>query len=146
MKLSSSSFAEGENIPTKFTCQGEDISPELLISDVPPETKSLALILEDPDAPSGDWVHWIIWNIPPETIKIPENVGASFAVQGNTSAGKPNYGGPCPPSGSHRYIFKLYALSEMLDISATSDKAAFMSAIAQKTLAEFTLNAKYQKT
>ncbi|MCU7551228.1 YbhB/YbcL family Raf kinase inhibitor-like protein [Chitinophagaceae bacterium LB-8] len=123
MKLESSDFKHGEAIPSVFTCQGEDRSPSLKISDVPAEAKSLVLILDDPDAPNGRWVHWLVWNIPPETGGIDGNHVPKEAVQGKNSWGRTSYGGPCPPSGTHRYFFKLYALDEMLSLSSADVKA-----------------------
>ena len=110
MYLTSPSFEHNQPIPRKYTCDGENVSPPLVISDVPPEAKSLVLIVDDPDAPAQTWVHWILWNLDPATKDIPEGVSAPATHQGLTSFGRPGYGGPCPPSGTHRYFFKLYAL------------------------------------
>jgi Raf kinase inhibitor-like YbhB/YbcL family protein len=116
MKITSPAFNEGQPIPPKFTCQGENISPALVWSGAPDGTKSLALVTEDPDAPSGTFIHWVIYNMPPGLTGLPEKVPASSQVsgtgaQGITSSGRPGYTGPCPPSGKpHRYFFKLYAL------------------------------------
>src|SRR3989344_1940186 len=118
MKIQSSAFNNNETIPVKYTCDGENINPPLSFSDIPSDAKSLALVMDDPDAPSGTWVHWTVWNIDPKTIEIvPQN-----AIEGTTSFGKPGYGGPCPPSGTHRYFFKLYALDNTLQLSASSTK------------------------
>jgi Raf kinase inhibitor-like YbhB/YbcL family protein len=122
MKLESSDFEHGEAIPVVFTCQGEEQSPSLNISEVPAEAKSLVLIMDDPDAPGGTWVHWLVWNIPPETGAFDKNHVPEGAVQGKNSWGHPGYGGPCPPSGSHRYFFKLYALDELLSLSSADVK------------------------
>lgn len=108
MKITSSAFKHGENIPKKYTCDGENMNPPLTISDPPDGTESFALIVDDPDAPGGTWVHWIVWDIPEDTREIPERV--EFASQGMTDFGSVGYGGPCPPSGFHTYRFKLYAL------------------------------------
>lgn len=121
MKISSPAFLNGELIPSKYTCDGENINPPLLIENVPAEAKSLVLIVDDPDAPMGTWVHWTIWNIDPNTREIPENTVPQGAVEGKTSFGKPGYGGPCPPSGTHRYFFKIYALDSLLNLPSTSD-------------------------
>lgn len=121
MKLKSV-FEEGEEIPENYTCDGIDINPPLEIIDVPDGAKSLALIVEDPDAPDGTWVHWVIWNIPPNIGRIHEGVVPAGAVQGMNDFRKSSYGGPCPPSGKHRYFFKLYALDCALDISTASTK------------------------
>jgi Raf kinase inhibitor-like YbhB/YbcL family protein len=118
MKIKSSEFKHGEAIPPVFTCQGDDKSPPLKISDVPAEAKSLVLIVDDPDAPGGTWVHWLVWNIPPDTGVFDQNHVPNGAVQGKNSWGRAGYGGPCPPSGTHRYFFKLYALDDMLQLSS----------------------------
>ena len=120
MHIQSTDFENKALIPDEFTCMGKDISPELQISEVPPHTASLALIMEDPDAPNGTWTHWVIWNIPPETSVIPRNVSTDFARQGLNSWPKKGYGGPCPPSGTHRYFFKLFALTKELDLPDNS--------------------------
>jgi Raf kinase inhibitor-like YbhB/YbcL family protein len=120
MKIESSEFKHGEAIPAVFTCQGDDKSPPLKISDVPAEAKSLVLIVDDPDAPGGTWVHWLVWNIPPDTGVFDQNHVPNGAVQGKNSWGRAGYGGPCPPSGTHRYFFKLYALDDMLPLSSAN--------------------------
>ncbi len=114
MKLQSPAFENNKSIPPKYTCDGDDISPPLLISEVPKEAKSLVLIVDDPDAPGGDWVHWVIWNIPPATQKIEEDSTPQGSSEGLTDFRHPGWGGPCPPSGEHRYRFKLYALDSEL--------------------------------
>jgi Raf kinase inhibitor-like YbhB/YbcL family protein len=116
MKIESPAFQNNERIPSKFTCDGQNINPQLRFSEVPEEAKSLVLISDDPDAPMGTWVHWTVWNIPPETREIPEDSVPEGSVEGLTSFGKPGYGGPCPPSGTHRYFFKLFALNTRLDL------------------------------
>lgn len=120
MKLESPAFGNMERIPSKYTCDGQDINPPLKISDVPENTKSLVLIVDDPDAPAGTWVHWLVWNISPNTKEIPENSVPKNAVEGITSWNRVGYGGPCPPSGTHRYFFKLYALDTILDLPSTT--------------------------
>lgn len=146
MKLSSSNFENNSAIPAEYTCQGKDINPELEIKDVLPEAKSLALIMDDPDAPGGIWTHWVVWNIPPETKVIPAGVGDKFAVQGNNSWPKLGYGGPCPPSGSHRYFFKLYALNERLNLPAGSSKADLENAMKDKIIDQVQLMGTYKKS
>jgi len=113
--ITSSVFKHNSKIPSKYTCDDKNINPPLEFSDIPKETKSLVLIVDDPDAPSKTWVHWIAYNIDPSTTKIEENSVPREALQGTTDFGKPGYGGPCPPSGTHRYFFKLYALDTILD-------------------------------
>jgi Raf kinase inhibitor-like YbhB/YbcL family protein len=120
MKISSSAFGHNEAVPKKYTCDGSNINPPLTIADVPADAKSLALIVDDPDAPAGTWIHWTIWNINPGLTEIAEN-SVPAGVEGYTSFGKPGYGGPCPPSGTHRYFFKLYALDTLLDLSPRAD-------------------------
>ncbi len=123
MRLESTVFQSNQNIPSKYTCDGDDINPPLAISDVPEGAKSLVLIVDDPDAPAGDWVHWTLWNIDPNTSEIAENTVPSGAVEGTTDFGKTGWGGPCPPSGTHHYQFKLYALDTQLSLGSSSKKA-----------------------
>ena len=120
MKISSAAFENNSFIPSKYTCEGQEINPPLEFKDVPEDTKSLALIVDDPDAPMKTWTHWTIWNIDAKTIQIPENSCPKGAIEGVTSFGRTGYGGPCPPSGTHRYFFKLFALDKMLDLSPNS--------------------------
>ena len=115
MKIGSSAFSEGGNIPSKFTCDGADLSPPLQIEGVPSGAKSLVLIVDDPDAPSGLFTHWMIWNIDPKTNSIPEG-NSSNGAAGKNDFGKSGYGGPCPPSGTHRYYFRVFALDRPLDL------------------------------
>ena len=121
MTIASSQFRHNGRIPAKYTCDGDNVSPPLEVRDIPEASKSLALIVDDPDAPAGIWVHWTVWNIDPKTAQISENGIPAGAVEGRTSFGKPGYGGPCPPSGTHRYFFKLYALDTILDLSTQAD-------------------------
>lgn len=121
LTLKSPSFNHNDSIPSKYTCQGENVNPPLEIKGVHPATKSLVLIMDDPDAPAGTWVHWTVWNIPPDATAIAEN-SKPEGVEGATSFGETGYGGPCPPSETHRYFFKLYALDATLDLSSTAKK------------------------
>ncbi|MGH2644536.1 MAG: YbhB/YbcL family Raf kinase inhibitor-like protein, partial [Chitinophagaceae bacterium] len=116
MQLTSGAFKNEEEIPAKYTCSGEDINPPLIISGIPAKAKSLAFILDDPDAPNGTFTHWIMWNIYPQTKNIAENSVPRNAIQGENSAGQNKYFGPCPPSGIHHYHFKIYALDTMLSL------------------------------
>ena len=129
MKLTSPVFQNNEKIPPQYTCDGEDVNPPLEISEVPENTQSLVLIFDDPDAPMGTWVHWLVWNTDPATTEIAENTVPTDAVEGITSFGQPGYGGPCPPSGTHRYFFKLYALDTRIDLTAEADKEKLEQAI-----------------
>ena len=114
MKLTSSAFADGSLIPVKYTCNGKEISPPLEISGVPAGAKSLIIILEDPDAPTGTWDHWVVFNIDPKTLVIAEGTTPEGAIFGSNTGGTVAYEGPCPPSGTHRYVFTLYAISSKL--------------------------------
>ena len=117
MKIISPAFANNGNIPNTYTCDGEDISPPLEFVDVPEETTTLVLIVEDPDAIGKDWVHWIVFNIDPHTTKVHEDSIPTDGIQAVTDFGHDGYGGPCPPSGIHRYLFKLYALGTTLHVT-----------------------------
>lgn len=121
MKLTSPDFENNQNIPKKYTCLGENINPTLKIDNIPKNTKTLALIMDDPDAPRGTWVHWVMWNIPILT-ELKEDSVPNESIQGLNSANQTNYMGPCPPSGTHRYFFKIYALDTELELDKTSTK------------------------
>jgi hypothetical protein len=125
MQITSSAFESNQNIPAKYTCDGEKLSPPLSISGVPEKSKSLVLICDDPDAPNGDFVHWLVWNIPTETTQIDEGQ-APAGVEGTTSYNKTGYGSPCPPSGTHRYFFKIFALDTELDLDSVAKKSALL--------------------
>lgn len=120
MEITSSRFNHNENIPALYTCDDADINPPLIISGTSEEAKSLVLIVDDPDAPAGTWVHWTVFNIDPKTTEISENTVPQGSIEGLTSFNSPGYGGPCPPSGTHRYVFKIYALDETLDLDETA--------------------------
>lgn len=145
MKIESTAFKHGESIPPKYSCQGVDFNPPLQISDVPAAAKSLALIMDDPDAPMGTWVHWVMWNISPQTNLIAENSVPASAVQGENSWGKNQYGGPCPPSGTHRYFFKVYALDAHLSLSQSANKKKLEDAMKGHILAQGELMGIYRK-
>jgi len=123
LKISSPAFKHNSHIPPKYTCDGVDVNPPLSIENVHSGAKSLALIVDDPDAPMGTWVHWVIWNISPDTKEIKEHTVPSEASEGVNDFRRRNYGGPCPPSGTHRYFFKLYALDNTLTLNANTTKA-----------------------
>jgi Raf kinase inhibitor-like YbhB/YbcL family protein len=120
IKIESTAFKDNEMIPADYTCDGSDINPQLIISGIPADAKSLVLIVEDRDAPAGTWIHWTVWNIDPAATEIPENSVPFGAVEGVTDFGEPGYRGPCPPSGTHHYFFKLYALDTDLGLSASA--------------------------
>jgi hypothetical protein len=122
LKITSPVFKDSGAIPKQYTCDGKDVNPPLSIEGVPLQTKSLALIVDDPDAPVGTWVHWVVWNIDPMTKEIKENIVPKGAMQGMNDFKRTSYGGPCPPSGTHRYFFKLYALDTVLSISPSTTK------------------------
>jgi Raf kinase inhibitor-like YbhB/YbcL family protein len=143
MKLRSSAFNHNEPIPRRHTCQGEDISPELIIEEIPPGTESLVLIVDDPDAPGRTFDHWIVYDIP-VTERIEE--GAVPGTQGINDFGKNRYGGPCPPSGTHRYFFKLYALDEALDLPAGLGKNDLQNAMKGHILDQTELIGLYAKS
>lgn len=129
MKISSPAFKHNEMIPAKYTCDGADVNPALAIENAPAEAKSLALIMDDPDAPRGTWVHWVVWNVNPKIREIKENTVPDGGKQGMNDFRKHDYGGPCPPSGTHRYFFKLYALDTILDIQPNATKAQLEGAM-----------------
>lgn len=133
LALTSSAFAYGANIPEKYSCDGEDINPPLTIGNVPESAKSLALLLEDPDAPGGTYDHWVVWNIPADHLRIAEN--SVPGTEGANSFGKKSFGGPCPPDGRHRYFFRVYALNTELELDSSSDKSALLMAMDGKVLA-----------
>jgi Raf kinase inhibitor-like YbhB/YbcL family protein len=127
--IESPAFESGENIPVKYTCDGENINPPLIFKDITSGTITLALIVDDPDAPGGTWTHWTLFNINPETTAIAENSVPEGSVEGTTDFGKPGYGGPCPPSGTHRYYFRLFALDTSLDPNAGAKISTLTDAI-----------------
>ena len=148
--VTSLAFKEGGMLPAKYTCDGQDISPPLNWQQVPQGVKSFALISDDPDAPVGIWVHWVMWNIPAEANGLPENVPAgkdlpNGSKQGVNSSRKQGYSGPCPPSGTHRYYFKVYAIDTMLNLPADSTKQVLLDAMKGHILAEGSLMGKYRR-
>lgn len=143
LKITSSVFEHNQMIPRAYTCQGHDVNPPLFIEGVPADAESLALIMDDPDAPMGTWVHWVVFNIPPETQGIPEN--SVPGTQGWNDFRKNDYGGPCPPSGTHRYFFKLYALDTMLELEEGGTKRQVEEAMEGHILAQADLIGLYKK-
>ncbi len=150
ISVRSSAFQEGGMIPAKYTCDGDDVSPPLEWTGIPQGTKSLALICDDPDAPVGTWVHWVIWNIPATLNGLAEDVPPDPQLpdgsrQGISDFRRPGYGGPCPPSGVHRYYFKVYALDAMLELPSGTRKADLLKAMNGHILAEGQLMGKYRR-
>lgn len=151
LEVESSAFRAGEAIPTRYTCDGEDLSPALSWSEPPAGSQSLVVICDDPDAPVGTWVHWVLFNIPPTTRSLPEGVPADPAVagvgtHGSNSWHRLGYGGPCPPAKStHRYYFKVYALDTHLALKAGADRQAVEKAMKGHILAEGQLMGRYSR-
>ena len=151
MKLTSTAFTEGATIPKMYTGDGDDHSPPLQWSSAPDKAKSFALIADDPDAPVGTWVHWVIYNLPSATGSLPENIPSSpelpdGAKQGVNDFGQSGYGGPCPPAGRpHRYFFKVYALDTMLGLKSGASKKELLKAMDGHVLAEGQLMGTYQR-
>jgi Raf kinase inhibitor-like YbhB/YbcL family protein len=133
--VSSTAFQSGEKIPEQFTCKGANQNPPLRFQGIPSGAKSLALIVGDPDAPGGLFTHWLVWNIAPATTQIGGNSVPPAATQGTNDFGQPGYGGPCPPSGIHRYYFRLFALDRKLDLKAGAKRREIDQAIAGHVLA-----------
>ena len=130
MQLKSPAFSQNGVVPAKYTCDGQNISPPLQIAETPENAKSLVLICDDPDAPGKTWTHWTVWNIDPTTTEIVEGKTSAGSTQGVTDFGEVGYGGPCPPSGTHRYFFKLYALDTSLNIPYQAKKEDLEKAMA----------------
>jgi Raf kinase inhibitor-like YbhB/YbcL family protein len=145
LKVTSSAFSDGGKIPKKYTCDSSNASPPLRIENLPKTAKSLALIVDDPDAPGRTWTHWLLWNIEPKTAEIREDSVPQNAVQGTSDFGSARYGGPCPPSGSHRYYFKAYALDITLSLPSSAKKAALERAMAGHIVAKGSLIGTYSR-
>ena len=144
-RITSSIFEDNGNIPGKYTCDGANVNPPLRIENVSPETTSLVLILDDLNAPRGTYVHWILWNIRPNTKEIKENSVPEGAVQGITDFKKRKYGGPCPPSRAHKYVFKIYALDIRLDLNPDSSKKDVEKAMKGHVIAEAQMTGIYKR-
>jgi len=149
LQMSSAAFSSGEAIPKKFTCDGPDVSPQLKWNDPPANTQSMALIMDDPDAPGSTWVHWVLYDLPANTRELPEGVAkqeqlSSGARQGRNDFEKTGYGGPCPPPGKpHRYFFKLYALDNKLNLKSGATKVELERAMKSHVLGQAELIGKY---
>ena len=150
IKVTSSAFEEGGMIPRKYTCDGADVSPPLAWTGIPEGAKTIALINDDPDAPMGTWVHWVLFNLPARIQEIHEAIPAekeltNGARQGRNDFRKIGYGGPCPPGGTHRYYFKLYALDTVLNLPAGATKAELLKAMEGHILEEGQLMGRYKR-
>jgi len=148
--LKSSVFENGKFIPQKYTCDGEDISPQLKWSNFPKETKSFVLICDDPDAPMGTWDHWILFNIPANITSLEKNFdiknnNIDKLKAGRNDFGKKNYGGPCPPDGTHRYFFRIFALNKFIDLEEGVSKKEVLNAIDGHVLDDGELMGKYNR-
>jgi len=148
MILTSSDIQDGGLIPVKFTCDGEDVSPGLAWSDIPADTESLAIVCDDPDSPVGTWIHWVLFNIPGEVAHLEGGIQPvekldNGAIHGINDFRTLGYGGPCPPNGSHRYFYRLYALDTFLDLKPGCSKADLMEAMKGRILAQVSLMGKY---
>lgn len=152
LELMSPAFTSGSTIPAKHTCEGENVSPPLSWAGAPPETKSLALIFDDPDAPRGTFSHWVLYGIPADERELPENYATSATAQrkatsGRNDFGKDGYGGPCPPRGeTHRFYFRLYALDTPLNLSAGATRAQVLDRVRDHVVAQAELMGSYKRT
>ncbi len=150
IKITSSAFEDGGLIPAKYTCDGADVSPPLQWDAVPEGTKSIALICDDPDAPMGTWVHWVLFNLPSDAKELAQNIPTeetlpNGAKQGVNDFGRIGYGGPCPPSGTHRYFFKIYALDTEVGLQAGADKRRLLKTMEGHILGQDQLVGKYKR-
>lgn len=150
IKLTSTAFKEGESIPRAYTCDGVNVSPSLEWSGIPKTARTLAIVADDPDAPGGTWVHWVLYNLPADNIGLVENVPATEALkaggfQGKSDFGKIGYGGPCPPTGTHRYFFRIYALDSELPLKAGATKSELMKAMEGHIIVQGQLMGTYRR-
>lgn len=150
IEVTSAAFENGGMIPSKYTCDGADVSPPISWAGIPEGTKSISLICDDPDAPMGTWVHWVLYDLKPDISQLPEGIPASDTVVGGAKQGtndfrKIGYGGPCPPSGTHRYFFKVYALDKMLNLKPGARKRDLLKAMEGHILAEGQLMGRYSR-
>ncbi|MFO7494371.1 MAG: YbhB/YbcL family Raf kinase inhibitor-like protein [Desulfobacterales bacterium] len=150
MKLNTTAFEPGGMIPARYTCDGDNVSPDLSWQDLPGGAASLAIICDDPDAPMGTWVHWVYYDIPPQLNHLPSGVAclerpATGGVQGTNDFRKLGYGGPCPPGGTHRYFFNLYALDSVLGLAPGATKKQLLKAMAGHVLEHAELMGRYKR-
>jgi hypothetical protein len=146
MEIKSRAFNDGDHMPSRYTCDGENINPPLEILNIPDNTKTLALVVDDPDAPNKTWVHWLMWNVPTDNHSIEEGQPPQKATYGTNDFDKLEYGGPCPPSGTHRYFFKVYALDSHLELPKGANKDELMNAIEQHKIESAQLIGLYSKS
>jgi Raf kinase inhibitor-like YbhB/YbcL family protein len=144
-KISSPAFENSGTIPKKYGCEGDNVNPPLMIENVPPGTKSMSLIFDDQDAPGGSYVHWVLWNIDPGTKEIKENLVPVGAVEGINGFKKQNYGGPCPPTRPHRYVFRFFALDTVLSLTSNATKSNLEKAMKGHLLGETQLKGTYKR-
>lgn len=145
MKFTSPAFEYNGAVPSLYTCDGRNLNPPLQCADYPAGTKSLAIIMDDPDAPSGDFVHWVVWNIAPALDCFQAGVAPTGSVEGMNDFSRTGYGGPCPPSGTHRYHFRLYALDTTLDLPTSTTKQDLLKAMEGHILGQALLIGTYQR-
>jgi hypothetical protein len=145
IKITSSAFSQGEMIPQKYSCDGEGVNPPLQIENVPDKAKSLVLIFDDPDAPGGTFTHWLVWNIDPKISEIVEDSIPQNGVVGTNSGNRQDYFPPCPPSGTHRYIFKIFALDSTLNLVAGAKRSELEEAMQNHILDQGELMGKYSR-
>jgi hypothetical protein len=146
LRITSPDFTQGASIPALFTCEGQNTSPTLVITGVPATAKSLALVVDDPDAPGGTFTHWLLWNIPPGTKKLPAGSVPPGVLQGTNDFGTRGYSGPCPPSGTHRYFFRLSALDTVLHLAAGASRDDFDTALRGHVLLTGELMGRFTKS
>lgn len=145
MRISSPAFKNGDRIPSDYTCDGDDINPELRIDAVPAAAKSLVLMVDDPDSPSGNWLHWSVWNISPDTRVIKEDATPAGAREGETDFSEVGYGGPCPGYGEHVYRFAVYALDSILELASGAARPILEKAMESHILSSAFLTGRYQR-
>jgi Raf kinase inhibitor-like YbhB/YbcL family protein len=151
IEVRSSAFGDGDRLPSDFTCEGADMSPPIQWSGVPANAQSLTVIVEDPDALAGNWTHWLVYDLPPSMTQLPSGIPegemlSNGGLQGRTDFGKPGYGGPCPPSGEHRYFFRIYALDAMLRLQPGISRQELLEAMQGHILAEGVLMGTYERS
>jgi len=145
MKITSKAFGNNQIIPVKYTCDGDNVNPPLVFEDTPEGTVTLALIMDDPDAPKGTFTHWLLWDMELDTAELNENAVLPGITKGRNSAGQDGYIGPCPPSGEHRYFFKLYALDIRLNLPEGSSRKEMEAAMAGHIIGEAELMGRYAR-